>query len=461
MDYAMKTNRWLCYQLLLFILPLPFGGVADWAWPWFAAAALILLFAELRHVVLLQQVNQLERLPLPEAFRRGLPLVAVLLAVQSWVALQWLVFSLSPFDSYMSLLKGLGLTAFFALTLLVLHSRERVMRAVWVVVLAAAFQALFGALMVLTGWEFGFFIEKTAYLGKATGTFVNRNHLAGYLEMALALGIGVLLAQSAHYSGSLRQRLRQLITTLLSDKVILRLLLAVMVIALVLTRSRMGNTAFFASLMVAGGLALLLMRNKTRSTTILLSSLLVIDIAIVGTFFGVDKVAERLQATSSQTENRDEVTRDTLAMWRGHPVTGTGAGTFIYTYPAFKGADVTSPKLYNNAHNDYAQFLAEFGAVAFAALAAVVGCCLFWAIMAMRQRRSDLYKGLGFSACMGIVALSIHSLVDFNLQIPANAFMFMLVLALAVIARWAPHKAAATPQLRSYKSPSAGKMGAL
>jgi hypothetical protein len=47
-----------------------------------------------------------------------------------------------------------------------------------------------------------------------------------------------------------------------------------------------------------------------------------------------------------------------------------------------------------------------------------------------------LQQGLGFSACMGIVAILIHSSVDFNLQIPANAFMFVFLLAIACIARW-------------------------
>lgn len=446
-------RQWTAYQVFLFTLPLPFGGNADWAWPFFSAAALILLFIELGYLLKVQQQAALPSLPVSEAFHRGLPLLMLLALLQLWVLVQSFTTSLSPYDTHLSLLKGVGLCAFFALSLLLLNTRERVKRAVWIVVLAAAFQALFGALMVLTGWEFGFFIEKSAYRGKATGTFINRNHLAGYLEMALALGIGLLLSQSTRYQGSLRQRLRQLITMLLSDKVILRLLLAVMVIALVLSRSRMGNSAFFASLLIAGALALLLMRHKSRSTTILLTSLLVIDIAIVGTFFGVEKVADRLQQTSAQSESRDEVTRDTIALWQAHPWAGTGAGTFVTTYPAFRSADVTTDKLYNNAHNDYAQFLAEFGAAAYALFVIILIWCLWWAIAAMRKRRSELFRGMGFASLMGMTAIGIHSAVDFNLQIPANAYMFMLLLAMAVIARWAPHDARPLPLLQQPEQP--------
>ena len=208
-------SRWKAYQLLVFVLPLPFAGVLDWAWPVYCSAALLLLLLELSYLLKVAAVAQLPAIPFPDAFIKARLLLLILVAVQIWVCVQWFGFSLSPYDSWLSLLKGIGLTAFFALTLLMLNTRERVKRILWVVVLAAAFQAMYGAIMVLTGWEYGFFSEKTAYRGLATGTFVNRNSMAGYLEMTLALGIGFLLAQSTRYYGSARQRLRQAIAMLL------------------------------------------------------------------------------------------------------------------------------------------------------------------------------------------------------------------------------------------------------
>jgi O-antigen ligase len=397
-----------------------------------------LLGLELKSLINQQQAQQLPTLPTSRAFKKSTPIFLLLVASQLVVAVQWLFVSDSSHDTYLHLLLGLSLTAFFLLTLLMLNSRRRIKRIVWVIIFAGAFQAIYGAFMVLSGLEWSFFMLKYAYMEKATGTFINRNHLAGYLEMTLAVGIGYLLSQSTRYSGNWQQRLRQVVEMLLSPKVIMRLLLAVMVIALVLTRSRMGNTAFFSSLMISGGLALLLMKNKTRSTTILLSSLLIIDIMIVGAFFGVEKVADRLQNTSVNKESRDEVSRDTFMMWQENPVLGVGAGTYQYTYPAYKSDDVLSTRLYDHAHNDYLQFLAEFGLIAFVLLLTSVLWCLWWAIRAMYKRRSELFKGLGFASCMGIIAIGIHSSVDFNLQIPANAFMFVFMMALAVLARWMP-----------------------
>ncbi len=422
-------------------MPIPFGLNVPWAWPWVAAILFLLLSAELFALSREQRRKQLPALPVPLAFSKALPLVALLLAVQLWVLAQWLSgVSLSPFDTRMNLSLGVSYLGFLLLCLLLINTSQRAEQVIWVLVFSAAFQAVFGAVMVLTGTEWGFLIQKESYLGKATGTFINRNHLAGYLEMTIALGIGLLLAQVTSYSGNWRQRLRSFIGVLLSNKVILRLLLVIMVIALVMTRSRMGNTAFFASMMATGLLALLIMRNKSLSTTILLGSLLAIDIAIVGTFFGVEEVAERLQNTSTETESRDEVTRDTVQMAKDHALTGTGAGTFTHVYPAFKGADVVTTFIYNNAHNDYAQFAAEFGLPAAAVLLLVVLICLWWAVSAMRQRNSHFYQGLGFGSAMAIIAIGIHSAVDFNLQIPANVYTFILVLALATIARWAPRR---------------------
>jgi O-antigen ligase len=183
-------------------------------------------------------------------------------------------------------------------------------------------------------------------------------------------------------------------------------------------------------------LALLLMKNKSKSTTILLSSLLIIDITIVGAFFGVEKVAERLQGTSIEKESRDEVSRDTFNMWLENPILGTGAGSYRYVYPHYKSDDVTSVQLYDHAHNDYLQFLAEFGVLAFLFLAASVLQSFYWAVQAMRSRRRPINQGLGFASAMGIIAIMIHSAVDFNLQIPANAFIFIFILAIGCIARW-------------------------
>jgi putative inorganic carbon (HCO3(-)) transporter len=84
---------------------------------------------------------------------------------------------------------------------------------------------------------------------------LSRNNFAGYLEMAIALGVGLLVTQILLIKTilqAIRASIRNFIFTLLSGKARLRVFLALMVVALVLSHSRMGNTAFFASLGICG-----------------------------------------------------------------------------------------------------------------------------------------------------------------------------------------------------------------
>ena len=433
-------REWKSFRRLVFVLPIPFGLNTEWAW--LAASAWIFWLLAQHYRWLLQEQNEdkLPALRLPIAFHQSRPLLLALVALQLWNLIQAMCTSLSPYDSWIALYQGITYTAFFALSLLLINTRERVTQIIWTIIAAATLQAAYGSFMVLSELEWGFFQPKSAFLGNATGTFINRNHMAGYLEIAIALGVGFIIANPTHYSGNLRQRTLQFISTMTSEKVILRLLLAIIVIALVMTRSRMGNTAFFASMIATGAMALFFMRYKTRSTVILLSSMLIVDMAIVGTFFGADDLVERLKETSQDTESRDEVARDTFNIWKEYPVFGTGSGTFTHVYPSLKSEDVVTSRIYNNAHNDILQFLSEFGLPAFLVLCWIVGYALTNVVNAMRKRHSHFSKGIGFGSMMAIVALMIHSTVDFNLQIPANALMFMLVLALSAISRWTPRK---------------------
>src|SRR6185295_19080796 len=139
-------------------------------------------------------------------------------------------------------LKSTAYLAFFALSLVLLHSRERVRIATYVLIAAGTVQALYGTITSFQNPD-----------GIASGTFVNRNHFAAYIVMCLSVGIGVLVASlSGAKNHSWGQFFQGLVQWVITPKMALRLLLASMVIALVLTRSRMGNTSFFIALFATG-----------------------------------------------------------------------------------------------------------------------------------------------------------------------------------------------------------------
>ncbi|RKZ98599.1 MAG: O-antigen ligase family protein [Gammaproteobacteria bacterium] len=340
--------------------------------------------------------------------------------------------SLSSYNTYDKFLETLSYFLIFCLMLLLLKNTRRIRLFAGVIVLSGVFQAVYGSVMTLSGLEYSFFFEKEAYRDVATGTFVNRNHLAGYLEMCLAIGIGLLIS-SLHESNAVswREFFQRLIHSILGTKIRLRIGLALMVIALVLSHSRMGNTAFFSSLTIMGIVYLLLVKKPPRSIIILFVSLLLIDVFIVGAWFGIDKVAQRLENTSASHETRDEVVRDTLTMIKDYPFTGTGGGTYDISFLRYRGHDISG--FYNHAHNDYAEFLAEYGLIGVSFLFLLVMSSLMSALLALRKRKHILLKGMAFASSMGIFAILIHSTVDFNLQIPANASLFIALLVLGHI----------------------------
>jgi len=329
--------------------------------------------------------------------------------------------TLDPYATLEAACKSTAYVAFFALSLILLRDRDRIRYAAYALIASGVFQALYGALIAL---------QSTAQL--ASGTFANRNHYAAYLTLCLSVGIGVLIANlSGAKPQSWGRFFRNLMQWIITPKMALRLGLVVMVIAVVLTRSRMGNSSFFVSLLITGVVGLVLARHATKSMVILLVSLVVIDLLLVGTYFGTQRVIERIVQTSAETEDRGAVAGYALQMWKDYPVFGSGLGSFAAVFPRYSAEG--TPMSYTHAHNDYLEFAAEVGALGLPLLGLMVAMSFAAALRAQYLRRDPLMRGLSFAAMMGILALMIHSAVDFSLQIPANALTFMLLLAFAWI----------------------------
>lgn len=424
------TNSALFYYLLAVLIwaPLPLASNREWS----TILLAILLLSGLLACGVLMLLGQLR---VTTALRRAWPALSALIATQAWVAAQ-LAFSISvaPDSTRLALLLGVALVAAFVLVLLLVDSRPRILRIAQVMVGCAVFQAFFASAMMMSDLDKVPLLDKVFERGSASGTFINRNHLAGFLEMNLAIGIGMLVAQlHRHPAEGWREFVRRTIDTVLSPKFRLRLYLAIMVVALVLTRSRMGNVAFFSSLLVCGLAGMVLQRRVTRNATLFFVSLLLIDIYIVGNWFGMDEVVERLQGTSLAAETRDEVALDSIAMWRDHFWTGTGADSFFEAY-VYGGYMNANSLYYRHPENDYLEIGSGFGFIGFALLGTAVLTSLWQALLAQRRCKSSIRQGLGFASTMGIISVLIHSFTDFNLHIPANSLWFIVLMAFAWVA---------------------------
>ncbi|AOE83175.1 O-antigen ligase family protein [Pseudomonas sp. TCU-HL1] len=428
----------LCATLFLLVwLPLPLGSNRDWSMGLFVCL--------MGGVGSLWAVGQLRGAPAQglhsKAVKLGLPMLGLLLLSQAWVALQWLAgLSVDSGSTFQYLVLGLSYCLLFVLVLSQFNTRKRLNLLLVTLIASGTLQAFHGAFMTLSGVEWLLAGPKTSYLGDATGTFVNRNHLAGYLEMTLACGIGLLLA--------LRDgrpfNLINLLELLMGPKARLRLALVVMVIALVMTHSRMGNTAFFASLLMVGTLFVLLEKKHRLRNGLILASIILIDVLVISQYFGLEKLKDRVlntrlndvvvngEVVQQANEVRDDVFNYAIPLLQERPLLGQGAGSFEAVYPKYPGEDIRIH--FDHAHNDYIQFAIEFGLLGSLPLAAFVLMALWHALRALWRRESVYRSGVGFGAAMGIIALLIHSSTDFNLQIPANAATLVVLCAIAILA---------------------------
>jgi len=432
-------ERLLIAAILIVIvwLPLPLGSNRDWS-----AGLFILLMGFLGSVWTIGQLRCVHVQDSPsKTLRAGLPLFLLLLITQVWVFVQWLAgLSVDSGATFLYLMLGFAYCMMFLLVISLFHTRKRLNLLLGALVVSGCLQAFFGAFMTLSGIEWLLVGPKTSYIGDATGTFVNRNHLAGYLEMTLACGIGLLLAlrDARPFSWI------NLLELLMGPKARLRLALVVMVIALVMTHSRMGNSAFFISLLLVGILFLLLEKEHRLRNILILTSIILIDVMVVSQYFGLEKLKDRIintrmsnvvingEVVQQANEVRDNVFIYAISLLQERPLLGQGAGSFEAVFPKYPGEDIR--RHFDHAHNDYLQFIIEFGLLGSLPLAVFILLALWNALGALWHRESVYRCGVGFGSSMGIIALLIHSSTDFNLQIPANAATLVVLCAIAVLA---------------------------
>ncbi len=447
----------LFWALLVLIvwLPLPLGSNRVWSAALLAGAAGLLLavYCVLQITGRTNRAIRLETLRLPIALWliwlgwcvfQLLPLSFTTVAAWSPSAaeLYRLAFpaeaarmlwplSIAPEQGQRRLLLSLGFLALYLLVAGLARDRRRMLLLAHVLVISGLFQALYGGFMVLSGLEYGFFEPKTAYRGFATGTFVNRNHLAGYLELCSAVGIGLVLADLRATKGDgWKAVLRNFTTLLFSAKLRVRVFLAAMVIGLVLTRSRGGNLAFFASLTVCGFLYVLFRERKLFLRSLFLfGSLLLVDIYIVGEWYGLDKLRTRIEQTEASKEVRTRIFPTYPPVIERYWRTGAGLGSFAQAYAPYQPESIEG--FYDHAHNDYAQFLIEAGVPGCLILLLLVLSTAVHAARVVLMRENRLRVGICFAVLMAMLAIAIHSVSDFNLQIPANAATFIILMAMA------------------------------
>ena len=453
----------LVFLALLVWAPLPFGSDRIWA-SGFLSLGLSALLALSWALIVLRGQSPVRRCHTARWPLLALGLLAGLLVAQLWAgvpdpdaASAPLLFTSDAYQTRYYLLCTLNYLFAFVLVLLLVTSERRGRVVVFTLVASALLQALLAILLLSTQAHYLAFFEPMAHRLQTTGTFVHRNHLACYLYLGLSLGIGWMLGalQGADKPLSVKQSLVGLLRFMLTPRMVLRLLLVVLVIALVLTRSRMGNAAFVAGLLALSALLWWRMPALRKLVSVVVVSLLLVDLVIIGQWVGLEKVVQRMEATAlTEDDSQGEETLEarlqpaalSLPLIASSPWFGHGGGTFYTVFTPYKSPDMRLKQLYfDHAHNDYMEILVDTGVVGLGLMLLVVGLTARRAWLQATPEASASTRGIAYAGWMAMACLAVHSAVDFNLQIPANALTFTAILALVWASPWGSKRSPRAP----------------
>jgi len=317
--------------------------------------------------------------------------------------------SVVPAATLESLLRICAYVAAFVLIReLAWHMGHRRWAAALPLVSVAAFEAVLGLFQLRAG-------------NFAHGTYVNRNHFAGLLEMALPFPL--------MYAVALLNRNRQKpLSVKRAFAASAGFSIAALIFAAVLeSLSRMGFLACLAALFTAGALSVSMRRRPLLIAVVVLATLALLVL------LPPDALLERMSNLSAPGEIssgvRVQIWRDTLALFRAFPLFGCGAGAYQSALLRYKTAAPLNTVDY--AHNDYLQLLAELGIAGFVILAAAIFGLVRTMIRNWRIAPDAGARNLNIACVSGLVALLLHSAADFNLYIPANALALAWICGIA------------------------------
>jgi O-antigen ligase len=152
---------------------------------------------------------------------------------------------------------------------------------------------------------------------------------------------------------------------------------------------------------------------------------MVVALALVfGAFVGLTPAVERFapDAFSMEYRSRMELAGSTLTAALDFLPLGSGLGTFADVFRRYQGARIVG--FADHAHNDYAELVLELGVAGIAVIVLLgIGYALRWRAV-WRDHSSRRLRFMQVAAGLGMLAMLLHGLFDFNFHIPANAICF-------------------------------------
>ena len=266
--------------------------------------------------------------------------------------------------------------------------------------------------------------------GTAFGPFVNRNHFAGYMEMLIPLPVALIITRA----------IRKELWMLYGFAAVL------MSISVVVSLSRGGMISIAAGLFFMAILKSRLRGNAIKQTketklsmrvflkrtaaALAITALLIAGIIWLDAEQVLHRAADTLDQAAASQDNplsRSGIWRDTGTLIRAHALFGAGIGAYEKVFPIYS-SNTNDFIVVTHAHNDYLQVLADAGLIGGALLLWFL-ILLFRAMWHSLESREPVLAGIALGCSAGVFSMLVHSFFDFNLQIPSNALLFLMLSA--------------------------------
>ncbi|MBV9925947.1 MAG: O-antigen ligase family protein [Acidobacteria bacterium] len=334
--------------------------------------------------------------------------------------------TLDPQATRVALLEIAGLTVYFAAALAFVDSPRRLKLLARLVIIFGFLLAVYGLMQHFVNPRTIFWVREPKQ-AEPFGPYINRHHFAGYMELVLAMPLGLMFAGAV-------ARERMLLYAFASS---------LMAIALVMTNSRGGLVSMVCEVLFLAAVSSLARNreqdgeeaggSRLRAAAVRtgLGFAMVLTVFVGVLYFGGEGALSRMLGTvnsADPTTGRAQFWRGALKIIGEHPWLGTGLGSFGTAYTRYDpGSGAYRPE---QAHNDYLQTFSDAGLVG-GVLGAVFVLLLFRMALRRLQSRDRFRRGVALGALAGCAGVLVHSFFDFTLHTTANALMFLLLASLA------------------------------
>ena len=325
--------------------------------------------------------------------------------------------SIEPFWTKIFALHFLALLIFLAAFLAFTDSTKRLKKLVWLITIFGFLFAFFAILQSVLSPNKIYGIYETRF-ATPFGSFVNRHNFAAYMEMTIAVPLGLM------FVGAVPKDRRLLFLTAIG----------LMGIALLLSGSRGGLLALLAEIFF-----LVILTTKTGSygqfvlKVGLSAALFVMVIAgaiLIGGESSLTRIAETATSAQDISTNRLHIWSVTLEIIKNNPLFGAGFGAFGAAYTVYD--TMGGIERVEQAHNDYLQVLADGGIIALL-IGAFFVFWLFRTGLRSIKTKNNYRRGVAIGALSGCFAILIHSIFDFVLHTTAVALLFVTLVSLVVV----------------------------